>query len=136
MGPAGYNRTGDCIHEKSMKTLPSDSDSNFESGTHPAHASSTTPKERQDVERRETNASGDRADGARCHAPDAGDPSADSRADAKDAPEEEIEVTDAMIDAGLAEFFLYSPRSDSAADSVENIYLAMARASARARGHS
>ena len=96
-----------------MKPFANDSDSNFESGADPAHAPGVTPTERTDVERpRETNASGNLADGSGSHAPDAVDPAADASRDAKERHEEEIEVTAEMISAGVRELFGFSPSQD------------------------
>ena len=43
-----------------------------------------------------------------------------------------IKVTPEMIEAGLRELFAYSPESGSPRGSVEDIYVAMERARARA----
>ena len=42
--------------------------------------------------------------------------------------ESEGEITPAMIDAGLEEFFGYDPEGDIADDAVKRIFLAMLRA--------
>jgi hypothetical protein len=98
-----------------------DSHTDFESGADPAHASGDPSTERPDADRpRETNASGNRADGAGCHAPNAGDP-----ADAACEAEEEIEITPEMIDAGERVLMGYETYFTSERYWAREVYLAM-----------
>jgi hypothetical protein len=76
-----------------------DSDRNFESPTISAQTSEAKAPGASDAERRETNASGDRADGSGSHAPDAGDPTEATRDRGEETGKEEIEITEAMIEA-------------------------------------
>ena len=79
-----------------MKSFPHDSADNFESRDASAQTSEAKATGAALERPGETNASRDRADGARRHAPDAAEPAADARADAKDAGEEEIEITEVV----------------------------------------
>lgn len=87
-----------------------------------------------DVERPgETNASGDRADGAGSHAPDAGIPAADAPGRAEETGEEEIEVTEEMISSALVAWEKFVDSDDPLEWKFSVVYVAMAKA---ARGTS
>jgi hypothetical protein len=116
-----------------MKPFADDPDRNFECDPANAHASEAKAPGATDERSRETNASGNRADGARCHAPDAGDATADARGNAEKACEEEIEVTEEMIEAGAEAWALFE-RGDRLDWKLSEIYTAMQKA--RIYGHS
>lgn len=102
-----------------------DSASNFESGDASAQTSEAKAKGADRERPGETTASRDRADGARRHAPDAGKPPADSRGNAEETDEKEIEVTREMIWAGLAVWFDSDREWDDPAEIVINIFKTM-----------
>lgn len=103
---------------------------NFESGRDHADTSANETAGAADAERPgRKNASADRADGARNHAPNAGEASADPSGHAEG--EEEIEVTEEMIEAGIDELKL-SFSSDGTMDDYEGIVIDVFRAMTRA----
>jgi hypothetical protein len=115
-----------------------DSDRNFESTVTSAHDSAVKTTGISDAERpRETNASGDRADGAGCHAADVRNPSEAARQTARrlvrkeigrDWPEEiTSEITVEMIDEAtriLSETYGHVPDWFTCEMAVE-VYVAM-----------
>lgn len=105
-----------------------DSVGNFESKAVSAQTSEVKAPGARDVERRETNANRDRADGAGSHAPDVGYPAADARHSAEETGEEEIEVTPEMIRAGVRAMDLENSLAESFSDgsaAVTAVYRAM-----------
>ena len=116
--------------EASMRPVADDdSDRNFESDPTSAHASEAKAPGAADVRSRETNASGDRADGAGRHAPDGGNPTATARERAEETGEEEIEITPEMMEAGIKVWYLGIDEAEAA---VECIFDAMERARRKA----
>jgi hypothetical protein len=101
-------------------------DPNLESLGDVAHPSEITSEEISHAKRpRETNARGNRSDGAECHATDAGKSPADARGHAKETREEEIEITEEMIWAGLTVWFDRDREWDDPADIVRQIFASM-----------
>jgi hypothetical protein len=118
-----------------LKPSHDDFPSNFESRHTNAQTSEAKTPGATDVERRETHPSRDRAAGSGSHAPNAGDPAEAARECAEETGEEEIEVTEEMISAGIEEIIL-SFSLDGQLDDYEVVVVGIFKAMRRAEMES
>lgn len=111
-----------------MTTLHDEFGPDFESPADPAHASAfgKTGASNAGIGRK-ADSPRDRDAGARSHEADASDATNAPCAEEKGG-EEEIEVTEEMIEAGLMHLFCYVPGSGDSVGYLEDIYRAMVRA--------